>query len=111
QKVAEMQTQLETLQQSQQTKENELQELQAKLFNQKVEQALKDANLLQFKDIVHVSDEDELNEAIEKLSTAVSSTTQDFQPSGKRNTSAYEVASNKNDTVGMIGSKLSKLFK
>src|SRR5690606_2442238 len=87
QKVVAMQTQLDTLQQSQQTKENELQELQTKLYNQKVEQSLKEANLLQFKDIVNASTEDELNEVIEKLSTAVSSTTQDFHPTGKRNTS------------------------
>lgn len=111
QKVADVQTQLETLQQSQQTKDDELQQIKTEMFNQKVETALKDAGLLQFKDIVNVSTEDELNEVIEKLSTAVSSSQQDFQPTGKKVTSAYDQAVSKGDTVAMIGSKLSKLFK
>jgi len=111
QKVVDIQSQLDTLQQSQQTKEDEIQQLQAQMFQQKVESVLKENDLLDFKEVINVTTEEELNATVEKLNAAVHSTQQDFQPTGKRNTSVYDAAANKGDTVAMIGSKLSRLFK
>jgi len=104
QKVVDIQSQLDTLQQSQQTKDDELLQLQTQLFQQKVDSTLKDANLLEFKDVINVSNEDELNAVIEKLSNAVSSTQADFEPSKKRYTSAYDYAKQTGDNIGMLKS-------
>lgn len=107
QKLTDLQSQVDTLQ----AKEAEIKTLQDKLFAQTVSTTLKENGLLEFAEVINVTNEDELKATVEKLTAIVESKQEVFEPSKKRQTTAYDQAYAKGDTVGMIGSKLGKLFK
>lgn len=91
--------------------EKEIARLKAELRHAKVVAKLKDAKLDDFIDLINF-DDDNVDDRIAKLNELLQARqlTNSYIPDQHRQTSKYEQAANQNDTVGMIGAKLSKLF-
>ncbi|MNW67648.1 hypothetical protein D3C74_462620 [compost metagenome] len=74
---------------------------------------MKAANLDDFIDLVNFNnDETEAQKQIDKLTTLLEQRklNNSYEPDNKRPTTAYDQSAAKGDTVGMLQSKLSKLF-
>jgi hypothetical protein len=91
--------------------EKEIARLKAELRHAKVVAKLKDAKLDDFIDLINF-DDDDVDDRIAKLSDVLQARqlNNNYIPDQHRQTSKYEQAASQNDTVGMIGAKLSKLF-
>jgi flagellar biosynthesis component FlhA len=93
------------------TKEQqEIERLKAELLHQKVVNALQQADLSDFADLVSVQTEEELEEKINKLKKIVESRklNNSYIPQGHKQTDAYSHAKSNGDTVGMIKAIFSK---
>lgn len=112
-KTAAVQSELDKLKQPEPSEEQkQIAQLKTELLQQKVLSALKELSLDDFADFIHVGNEEELQPQLEKLKSIVETRklNTSYQPESKRQSNAYDQAAAKGDTVGMIGSKLSKLF-
>lgn len=91
--------------------EKEIARLKAELRHAKVVSKLKDAKLDDFIDLINF-DDDDVDGQIAKLSDVLQARqlNNSYIPDQHRQTSKYDQAASQNDTVGMIGAKLSKLF-
>lgn len=93
--------------------QKEIARLKAELNHQKIVSQLKSANLDDFIDLVNFSeDEIETQRQIDKLNNLLEQRklNNSYEPDNKRPTTAYDQSAAKGDTVGMLQSKLSKLF-
>lgn len=92
--------------------EKQLQVKQQELFNKEVELTLKENGLEQFATVVRVNNEDELKETIKQLNKIVNDikVSVGYVPQDNAKDNEYDVYAQKNDTKGMIATKLSKLF-
>lgn len=86
--------------------EKAIQQKQKELFDKEIHLTLKENGLEQFKDIVKVSDNDELKETIKQLNKIVNDikVSVGYVPQDNKKVTAYEQAKQKNDTKGMIKS-------
>lgn len=93
--------------------EKALQEKEQELFNKEVELELKSAGLEQFKDVIKVENEEELQETIKILTKIVNEIKMStgYIPKDNLKDDEYSFYAKKGDTQGMIATKLSKLFK
>lgn len=93
--------------------EKALQTKQQELFIKEVNLTLKENGLEKFASIVKVSNEDELKETIQSLSTIVNELKVEmgYVPDNHKNSDAYSVAEQKKDIGGMLSVKLANLFK
>lgn len=93
--------------------EKALQQKQQELFNKEVELELKSAGLEQFKDVIKVKNEEELQETIKTLTKIVNEIKMStgYIPKDNLKDDEYSFYAKKGDTQGMIATKLSKLFK
>jgi hypothetical protein len=92
--------------------EKQLQVKQQELFNKEVHLTLKENGLEQFAPVVRVTNEDELRETIKQLNKIVNDikVSVGYVPQDNAKDNEYDVYAQKNDTKGMIATKLSKLF-
>lgn len=92
--------------------QKEIAQLKAQLQHQQLVSNLEKAGLIDFMDFVSVGDGEEIQEKIEKLNTVLEARklSNNYVPDNHKQTSKYEQAASKNDTVSMINAKLSKLF-
>ncbi|WP_052948039.1 hypothetical protein [Aneurinibacillus tyrosinisolvens] len=91
-----------------------LEEREAVVFNKEVEIALKEAGLSDFAEIINVKDAEELKATIGKINKIINARkiNQSFKPDGNnKQVDKYAQAEKQGDVVGMIGHKLSGLFK
>lgn len=90
--------------------DKEIARLKAELRHAKVVSKLKDAKLDDFIDLINF--DDDVDDQIAKLSELLQARqlNNSYIPDQHHQTSKYEQAASQNDTVGMIGAKLSKLF-
>ena len=90
--------------------QKQIQQLKAELLQTKVVAALKEAQLEDFADFLNVSDEQELQSKIEKLSKIVEQRklNNSYIPQDHKQTDAYSYAKSKGDTLGMIKAIFSK---
>ncbi|GIO22487.1 hypothetical protein [Oceanobacillus sp. J11TS1] len=93
--------------------EKQFKQQQQDFFNQKVDFQLEKNGLTQFKDIIKVDNEEELNTVVDSLTQIVKQVKLDsgYVPEEHLKESEYEKYSKARDVQGMIGVKLSKLFK
>jgi len=93
--------------------EKEIKRLKAELLQQKVVSSLQQMGAEDFAEFVSVSDESELQAKVAKLQEVLKKRSIDssFKPDNHRQTDAYTAAEAKGDVIGMIESKLSKLYK
>ncbi|MBA9084586.1 hypothetical protein FHR92_001043 [Fontibacillus solani] len=93
--------------------QKEIARLKAELNHQKLVSKLKESNLDDFIDLVNFNDDEtEAQKKIEKLNSLLEQRKLNnlYEPDNKRPTTAYDQSAAKGDTVGMLQSKLSKLF-
>ena len=93
--------------------EKALQQKEQELFNKEVELELKSAGLEQFKDVIKVQNEEELQQTIKTLTKIVNEIKMStgYIPKDNLKDDEYSMYAKKGDTKGMIATKLSKLFK
>lgn len=93
--------------------EKALQQKEQELFKKEVELELKSAGLEQFKDVIKVENEKELQETIKTLTKIVNEIKMStgYIPKDNLKDDEYNFYAKKGDTKGMIATKLSKLFK
>ncbi|GIQ67151.1 hypothetical protein PACILC2_57190 [Paenibacillus cisolokensis] len=93
--------------------EKEIERLKAELLQQKLVSSLRQMGAEDFADFISVSDESELQAKVAKLQEALKKRSIDssFKPDNHRQTDAYSQAESKGDVIGMIESKLQKLYK
>lgn len=86
---------------------------QQELFDKEVSLTLKEHGLEKFASIVKVSNEDELKETVKALNGIVNQIKIDlgYIPDNHKQQNEYDTFAQKNDTKGMIATKLSKLFR
>jgi len=96
-------------------KEKILQDKQLKLWQKEVSLTLKENNLEDFAEfiLIELNDVDGLNEKITRLNGILGKRelSDSYKPANHRANDKYSIAEKKKDTKGMIGSKLSNLFK
>jgi hypothetical protein len=112
-KIAELESQIEGLKPKELTNEQkEIQKLKADLLQQNVVSQLKSMDMEDFIDFITVNSQDELQPKLDKLNEIISNRKLDnsYVPEGHKKQTAYDKAEQAKDTVGMIGSKLSKIF-
>lgn len=112
-KIAELESQIEGLKPKEISDEQkEIQQLKADLLQQRVVSQLKEMELDDFIDFITVGSEDELQPKVDKLFEIVSNRklNNSYVPERHKKQTAYDKAEQAKDTVGMIGSKLNKLF-
>lgn len=92
--------------------QKEIAEKQQQLFNKEVELTLKENGLGDFAQFVQVGKIEDLKGQIDGLKKILAKRTMDnsYKPEDHKNSDAYSSFEKKGDTVGMIGTKLSKLF-
>lgn len=92
--------------------EKAIQTKQQELFDKEVSLELKSAGLEQFSSIVKVGDSEELKTVIESLTSIVNDikVSLGYIPDNHKQQNEYDTFAQKNDTKGMIATKLSKLF-
>lgn len=92
--------------------QQEIEKLKAELMQQKVLNALKEAELEDFVEFLNIETEEELKIKIDKLSKILDDRKlkNSYKPEDHRQMDAYEQAAKNNDVTGMIHAKLSKLF-
>ncbi|WP_346200135.1 hypothetical protein NSQ96_16270 [Caldifermentibacillus hisashii] len=86
--------------------EKAIQQKQQELFDKEIHLTLKENGLEQFKDIIKVSNSDELKDTIKKLNKIVNNIKIEvgYVPEDHKQVTAYEQAKQKGDTKGMIKS-------
>ncbi|WP_025729540.1 hypothetical protein [Heyndrickxia ginsengihumi] len=86
---------------------------QQELFDKEVSLTLKEHGLEQFAGVVKVENEDELKETVKALNGIVNQIKIDlgYIPDNHKQQNEYDTFAQKNDTKGMIATKLSNLFK
>ncbi|WP_241737868.1 hypothetical protein [Anoxybacillus flavithermus] len=94
-------------------KQKEIEAKQQELFQKQVQLTLRENGLEKFADIVQVSNEDELNDVVKKLSQIVNEIKVEtgYVPSDHAKTDEYSKYEKEKNAAGMIAVKLSKLFK
>lgn len=94
-------------------KEQEIEAKEIELWNKEKNLILKENGLHEFADFFVANDAEQLNKGIEKLNKILETKklNNSFVPDGHKSTDAYSKAEKNGDTLGMIGTKLSKLFK
>ncbi|MGG4508228.1 hypothetical protein ABEP00_19775 [Heyndrickxia sporothermodurans] len=92
--------------------EKAIQTKQKELFDKEVTLTLKENGLEQFASIVKVGDTEELKTVINSLTGIVNQIKIDngYVPNDHKQQNEYDTFAQKNDTKGMIATKLSKLF-
>ncbi|GIP52202.1 hypothetical protein [Paenibacillus vini] len=92
--------------------QKEIEQLKAQLQHQKLVSSLEKANLSDFVDFLDVQDDGEVQAKIEKLNAVLEARklSNNYVPDNHKQTSKYEQAAQKGDTVGMLQAKLNKLF-
>ena len=90
-----------------------LEQKEADLFKREVNATLKENGLEQFTSVVKVSNEDELKETVKALTQIKNDimVSTGYVPQDHSQDDEYSNYAKNNDVSGMIGSKLSKLFK
>ncbi|MCM3719169.1 hypothetical protein [Fictibacillus phosphorivorans] len=93
--------------------EVKLQTKQQELFSKEVALTLKENGLEKFASIVKVSNEDELKEVVEELTSVVNDykVEMGYKPTDHKQNDKYSQFEKNKDTKNMIGSKLANLFK
>ncbi|WP_145523474.1 hypothetical protein [Virgibacillus sp. SK37] len=86
---------------------------QQDFFNQKVDFQLEKNGLTQFKDVIRVEDEEELNSVVEALTQITKQIKLDsgYVPDNHLKDNEYDKFAQEGNVSGMISTKLSKLFK
>lgn len=86
---------------------------QQDLFNEKVEFQLEKNGLTQFKDVIKVGNEEELNSVVEALTQITKQIKLDsgYVPDNHLKDNEYDKFAQEGNVSGMISTKLSKLFK
>ena len=86
--------------------EKALQQKEKDLFNKQVELELKAKGLEQFKDVVRVSSEEELTQAIEQLTKVTNSIKLEnsYQPTDTKGNDTYDIAKKSGDHKSMVKS-------
>ena len=94
-------------------KQKEIEAKQQELFQKQVQLTLRENGLEKFVDIVQVSNEDELNDVVKKLSQIVNEIKiqTGYIPADHAKTDEYSKYEKEKNAAGMIAVKLSKLFK
>lgn len=94
-------------------KQKEIAAKQQELFQKQVQLTLRENGLEKFADIVQVSNEDELNDVVKKLTTIVNEIKIEtgYVPSDHAKTDEYSKYEKEKNAAGMIAVKLSKLFQ
>lgn len=94
-------------------KQKEIAAKQQELFQKQVQLTLRENGLEKFADIVQVSNEDELNDVVKKLTTIVNEIKIEtgYVPSDHTKTDEYSKYEKEKNAAGMIAVKLSKLFQ
>ena len=94
-------------------KQKEIEAKQQELWQKQVQLTLRENGLEKFADIVQVSNEDELNDVVKKLSQIVNEIKVEtgYVPSDHAKTDEYSKYEKEKNAAGMIAVKLSKLFK
>lgn len=89
------------------------QQKEQELFDKSVQLELKENGLDQFASIIKVENEDDLKTTIDQLKQITNQIKIDsgYVPNDHAKDDDYSNFAKDNDTVGMIGTKLSKLFK
>lgn len=96
---------------------NELKQKQGELWNLQKELILEKQNLGEFKDFFNASDTSTLEEQIETFKGILGDKFKEnkldtnYKPDNHKQTDAYAEASKNKDVGGMIGFKMSKIFK
>lgn len=93
--------------------EKALEQKEKELFVKEVNLFLKEKGLAEFGEFFNVKDIDELKVKTEKLNKILESKKLNnaYLPDNHKSADAYTKAEKQGDTVSMIGTKLSKLFK
>jgi len=93
--------------------EKALEAKEIELWNKEKSLILKENNLLEFTDFFNVNDSEQLNKQVEQLNKILESKKLNnaYVPDNHKSADAYTKAEKQGDTVTMIGTKLSKLFK
>lgn len=91
-------------------KEKEIEAKEKELWQKEKELTLKGNSLYEFAEFFSAQSTDELNKQIEQLNKILESKNA-YVPNNHKPTDAYNKAEKQGDTVTMIGTKLSKLFK
>jgi len=93
--------------------EKQLQQKQQELFKKELSLTLKEKGLGEFVDFFKVESIEQLNEQTEKFNKILSDKkiTNSYKPEDHKSTDKYSQFEKDKNTVGMIGSKLSSLFK
>lgn len=94
-------------------KQKEIEAKQQELWQKQVQITLQENGLEKFADIVKVSNEDELNDVVKKLSQIVNEIKVEtgYVPSDHAKTDEYSKYEKEKNAAGMIAVKLSKLFQ
>lgn len=93
--------------------EKALEQKEIELFTKEVNLYLKENGLAEFGEFFNVQNIDELKEKAEKLNKILEAKklNNSYIPDGHKTADVYSKAEKNKDTVTMIGTKLSKLFK
>jgi hypothetical protein len=93
--------------------EKALEQKEMELFNKEKNLILREKGLQDFADFLNVTDTEQLNKDIEKLNKVLEAKklNNTYVPDGHKSADAYNKAEKQGDTITMIGTKLSKLFK
>ena len=91
----------------------EIEEREAALFQREVKSSLKDAGLEAFEEVINVENHKDLETVMTKLTKIMNDMKieSSYQPTDNAKQDAYSIHTKNKDTKGMIGSKLSNLFK
>jgi len=94
-------------------KEKEIEAKEKELFQKEVNLYLKENGLAEFGEFFNVQNMDEVKEKVEKLNKILEAKKLNnaYVPDGHKSADAYTKAEKNGDTLGMIGSKLSKFLK
>lgn len=93
--------------------EKALEQKEQELWNKEKSLILKEHNLHEFADFFAATNTEQLNKDIEKLNKVLDAKklNNSYVPDGHKSADAYSKAEKQGDTITMIGTKLSKLFK
>ncbi|GBF32254.1 hypothetical protein DCCM_0447 [Desulfocucumis palustris] len=93
--------------------EKALEQKEQELWNKEKSLILKEHNLHEFADFFNANDTEQLNKDIEKLNKVLDAKklNSSYIPDSHKQTDAYTQAEKNKDTIGMIDTKLSKIFK
>lgn len=93
--------------------EKALEQKEKELFDKEINLYLKENGLAEFCEFFNVQNMDEVKDKTEKLNKILEGKklNNSYVPGGHKSTDAYSKAEKNGDTLGMINSKLSKLFK